>query len=173
MNEKDAPRPENRFVARQLAKAIRECGLTQEEFSRAAGIPYGTLTKWLTARRHPPRVKLLKVAEITGKPVSFFTDQDGADQVNEAIVSGLFEVFQLLMQGEDLAAAVDRVSGDPTLMDHDRRRQISALGPALRHHIQRRAPRAWDQLDDASRRELLAALAALARPPLAEPNGEA
>lgn len=155
----DVRRPEYEFVAGRLQAARKEAGLTQKVLAQRAGSTVRSVANWERACRYPRAGELRRLAEALEKPVSYFMDEAEAVAVHEEALALVVRLLQRAMRGEVLAGAFDAETGDPTLLDHDRRRQLTAGEAALRDYIRASAPGAWGLLDAAAQRELLEALA--------------
>lgn len=161
----DVRRPQYEWFAGRLQAARRDLGLTQKELGERVGVSTHTVTNWERACRYPKADEVRRLAAALDKPPSYFVDDETATAINEEAHELLLRFLQRAMRGEGLAAAVEAETGDPTLMDHDRRRFYAAIDPALRQWVQRFAPLAWEQMDEAAQRELLESLVAHRLPP--------
>jgi transcriptional regulator with XRE-family HTH domain len=61
----------------QIKKAIKETGLTQEEFAEKIGTIGSVIQNWIREIRTPKFKNLKKIAAATGKPLSYFLSGDG------------------------------------------------------------------------------------------------
>jgi len=64
-------------VAR-LAQARAEVGLTQEELAHATKISLASIGKYERGERSPRGPRLRRIAQVTGKPISWFFEEVAA-----------------------------------------------------------------------------------------------
>ena len=65
-------------VGRRIGLARRELGLTQAAFSTRIGVPIGTLDRYESGKADPSD-KLVRIAEVTGRRVSWFASNAPSD----------------------------------------------------------------------------------------------
>ena len=63
-----------KLVAEKIAKAIKEKGLTQQEFCKKYGLGESVVSRWLKGNRNPSIKSLKIIAEATGIPLNYFLD---------------------------------------------------------------------------------------------------
>jgi transcriptional regulator with XRE-family HTH domain len=56
----------------RFARARAEAGLSQEELARLVGCSVFSIAGYERGKRHPRGPRLRKIAEVTGKPLSWF-----------------------------------------------------------------------------------------------------
>jgi transcriptional regulator with XRE-family HTH domain len=64
-------------IARKIQQAVKEAGLTQQQFAKAFGIGETMISQWLAGSKNPTLTTLQKIAKATNKPLSFFVDNSG------------------------------------------------------------------------------------------------
>lgn len=63
-------------VGRQIRRARESLGLTQEQLGQRIGYAKSTISKWEKADNPIPLEDLKKIAEVTGRPLSYFIEDD-------------------------------------------------------------------------------------------------
>jgi transcriptional regulator with XRE-family HTH domain len=76
------------LVGRRIRQARRELGLTQGDLATRIGVSLGALDRFETGKGDPSD-KLEQIAEITGKPVSWYTSTDQQDVGDGVFDTGL------------------------------------------------------------------------------------
>lgn len=154
---RNSRQPRFEFFARQLKAALKERGWTVAEFAQQMGLSRSTVSNWTAALRLPDSVKVAKIAEVLGKPASYFVDEAEEEDLYERLVAVVVDVLRRVAAGEAPAAAVTAETGRH--LERRRREQLSpALAESLRRELRRRAGGDWADLEPAAQRELLAAL---------------
>jgi repressor LexA len=64
------------IVGEKIRKAIKDAGLTQQKLADKLGITNPVINVWVTGKRNPKPDTLQKIAEATGKPYSYFLEDD-------------------------------------------------------------------------------------------------
>lgn len=64
------------IVGEKIRKAIKDAGLTQQKLADKLGITNPVINVWVTGKRNPRPDTLQKIAEATGKPYSYFAEDD-------------------------------------------------------------------------------------------------
>ena len=61
-------------VAEKIAQAIKEKGLTQQQFCKKYGLGESVVSRWLKGNRNPSIKSLKVIANATGLPLNYFLD---------------------------------------------------------------------------------------------------
>lgn len=64
-------------IAKRIRQARKEARLSQLDLARAIGVSDKSVSAYEKDRAVPPISKLKKIAEKTGFPVNYFTEEDG------------------------------------------------------------------------------------------------
>ena len=75
-----------KLVAEKIAKAIKEKGLTQQEFCKKYGLGESVVSRWLKGNRNPSIKSLKIIAEATGVPLNYFLDDSQKNFENTGII---------------------------------------------------------------------------------------
>jgi len=65
----------NAFVGQKIKKAMRELDLTQKSLGQKIGVIQTQISNWINGYSNPSLKSLKKIAEATGKPLSYFTEE--------------------------------------------------------------------------------------------------
>ena len=69
------------LVSQKIRQAMKEAGLTQQKLADKLGITNPVINVWVTGKRNPTVESLKKIAQATGKPYSYFVDDEFAPSV--------------------------------------------------------------------------------------------
>lgn len=61
-------------IRSKIKAAMQGAGFTQQGLADELGIKHPTVNSWVTGKRNPTVTTLKKIAQATGKPLSFFFD---------------------------------------------------------------------------------------------------
>lgn len=67
---------EENKLGEKIRQAIKEAGLTQQKLADKIGTTNPVVNVWVTGKRNPTTASLKKIADATGKPYSFFMEED-------------------------------------------------------------------------------------------------
>lgn len=67
---------EEKNMGEKIRQAIKESGLTQQKLADKIGTSNPVVNVWVTGKRNPTTSSLKKIAEATGKPYSFFVEDE-------------------------------------------------------------------------------------------------
>lgn len=67
---------EDNKLGEKIRQAIKEAGLTQQKLADKIGTTNPVVNVWVTGKRNPTTASLKKIADATGKPYSFFMEED-------------------------------------------------------------------------------------------------
>ena len=67
---------EEKTIGEKIRQAIKEAGLTQQKLADKIGTTNPVVNVWVTGKRNPTTSSLKKIAAATGKPYSFFVEED-------------------------------------------------------------------------------------------------
>jgi transcriptional regulator with XRE-family HTH domain len=65
-------------VSEKIKIAMKEAGLTQTALAKKLGVKHPTIGTWVNGRRNPKITSLKKIADETGKPMSFFLENSNS-----------------------------------------------------------------------------------------------
>lgn len=86
----------------RIRNARKSCNLSQDELGKALGVSDKTISAYEKGRATPPITKLVKIAQITSFPLSYFTEEENNDQV---IAAKLAHIEQLFVEVKNLCTA--------------------------------------------------------------------
>lgn len=73
-------------VAEKIAQAIKEKGLTQQQFCKKYGLGESVVSRWLKGNRNPSIKSLKVIANATGLPLNYFLDDSQKNFENSGII---------------------------------------------------------------------------------------
>ena len=73
---------ENITVGKKIRKAVKDLDLTQEAFGKKIGVIKEQVKNWVNGYSNPSLKSLKKIAETTGKPLSYFTEDSASYSTN-------------------------------------------------------------------------------------------
>ncbi len=87
-------------IAEKIKLAVRETGLTQQNFAKKIGLGESVISRWLKGDRQPSITSLKKIADATGKPLKYFVDSsknndDAVDKKDIKILELEKEILRL------------------------------------------------------------------------------
>lgn len=71
-----------RVSGKKIKQAIKESGYTQEKFAKKIKTDQSMISQWIIGKRNPKESSLKKIANATGKPLSYFIDDDSINASN-------------------------------------------------------------------------------------------
>lgn len=92
---------------KEARKALREHGreVSQDRFAEMIGVSGRSPGRWENGESEPRMAQLARIAEVTGRPVGFFFDQDAFAQLGEPdMMADLLQRF-----GETLIAQAHEI----------------------------------------------------------------
>lgn len=117
-------------LGRRICEARDKLGMSQAELAYAVGLKHPqSISKYERGESEVPRKRLLRIAEVTGKPLSYFLEDEPEPKEDPA--GGMAEVIRLLEAQEarhlgamselteltrtlvEQVAALERVHGSP------------------------------------------------------------
>jgi transcriptional regulator with XRE-family HTH domain len=108
-------------IGEKIYLARKEIKITQNELAERIGVSLATILRW-EKNRHPVDVYMVhKIAEVTGKPVSFFTEKEpaGHDQFCVREQGPAYNKSPLQLSPEIIDALQDPVAVRALLVAHD------------------------------------------------------
>jgi transcriptional regulator with XRE-family HTH domain len=100
------------YLADRIRRARKEAGFSQDELGEILGVSDKTISAYEVGRAVPPFFNLMKLAKLTQKPISYFSDESPETQLEiedrlQIIEKLLMEIKELLIN-KDLSARAAR-----------------------------------------------------------------
>lgn len=107
-------------LGRRIHQAREEAGLTQSQLAELLGLSHPqSISRYERGETEVPQKRLRRIAEVTGKPLSFFHPDLAADTPSPPTEDpeALAVAHQILEELRVLRAAVERLADPPTQSD--------------------------------------------------------
>ncbi len=105
-------RPKVSYLADRIRNARRSIGLSQDELGEILGVSDKTISAYEVGRAIPPLPKLLKLAEATQKPISYFSEENPSTalDIDERLraVETLLEEIKKLVKNQKTSENLDQ-----------------------------------------------------------------
>jgi transcriptional regulator with XRE-family HTH domain len=113
-------------LGRRIRQAREDAGFTQSELAEELGLRHPqSVSRYERGETEVPQKRLRRIAEVTGKPLGFFLNDEPVDQEPTEDADTFALVQQILEQLGDLRAAVRRLEGQPARASRTRERGAS------------------------------------------------
>lgn len=84
------------YESEKIKQAVKEAGLTQKEIAEKMGISQPAFNGFVSGKNRPTARTLKKIAEITGKDLSFFVPVSFCEKELKGEIDSLREEIELL-----------------------------------------------------------------------------
>lgn len=147
----ESQRERNQAVGKRVKVYRQRIGMRQQDVAHAVGVSLSTVSKWESGDNGIDRAMIERLANLFQcTPAELL----GPQEESEELVRLFVESARMLSVGRTLPSALDRTTGNPSLLSEEERRLLTEQSRALRDFVMQQAGREFDLLTEEQQFEI-------------------